>query len=120
MVMLDRVLDIAPRVHPLLRSHVLALMRSGHSSVDLQQGVILELPQHRSRNGILILCMQVMSAWPQALSPVGRCKTFDATSDGYGRGEGFAIALFRCAIRVCIVLVVGPHHAYRACSASIC
>ena len=29
----------------------------------------------------------------QALSPVGRCKTFEASGDGYGRGEGFTVAL---------------------------
>lgn len=29
----------------------------------------------------------------QALSPVGRCKTFDASGDGYGRGEAFTVAL---------------------------
>ena len=33
----------------------------------------------------------------QALSPVGRCKTFDASGDGYGRGEGFAVAVVRSA-----------------------
>ena len=31
----------------------------------------------------------------QALSPVGRCKSFDATGDGYGRGEGFAAAVLQ-------------------------
>lgn len=37
----------------------------------------------------------------QALSPVGRCKTFDASGDGYGRGEAFAVALLgyaRCDV----------------------
>ncbi len=33
----------------------------------------------------------------QALSPVGRCKTFDASGDGYGRGEGCAVAVLQQA-----------------------
>ena len=31
----------------------------------------------------------------QALSTVGRCQTFEATADGYGRGEAFTAAIFR-------------------------
>ena len=37
-----------------------------------------------------------MEGWRlQALSPVGRCRTFDAAGDGYGRGEGCAVAVLQ-------------------------
>ena len=44
----------------------------------------------------------------QALSPVGRCKTFDSSADGYGRGEGFAV----------IVLAQRPAEVYGVAGAS--
>ena len=45
--------------------------------------------------------VNIMLAWRtsaricllQALSTVGRCKSFDASGDGYGRGEGFTLSL---------------------------
>jgi Beta-ketoacyl synthase, N-terminal domain len=33
--------------------------------------------------------------WLQALSLVGRCQSFEAAADGYGRGEGIAVLLLR-------------------------
>ncbi len=47
-------------------------------------------PAHALRSARL-LTRRVFA--PQALSPVGRCRSFDAAGDGYGRGEGFAVAL---------------------------
>lgn len=44
----------------------------------------------------LLTCLPTVAAHPpataslQALSPVGRCQSFDSAADGYGRGEGFA------------------------------
>ena len=38
-------------------------------------------------------CLQNLNReFMQALSMDGRCKTFEATADGYGRGEAFAVA----------------------------
>lgn len=41
----------------------------------------------------------------QALSPVGRCRTCDASGDGYGRGEAFTVVLLGYLPR----LLASPH-----------
>ncbi|KAK9841812.1 hypothetical protein WJX81_004632 [Elliptochloris bilobata] len=54
----------------------------------------------------------------QALSPVGRCHSFDASGDGYGRGEGFAIALLRpsALVRAVLAAAGAAHEAVGAVS----
>ena len=39
--------------------------------------------------------MQVVSSMAGLLAPDGRCKSFDASGDGYGRGEGFAAVILK-------------------------
>jgi len=53
-------------------------LRAGESDLALAGGVSLILaPEH-----LIGICQM------QALSPDGRCKTFDANADGFGQGEG--------------------------------
>ncbi len=53
-------------------------LRAGESDLALAGGVSLILaPEH-----LIGICQM------QALSPDGRCKTFDASADGFGQGEG--------------------------------
>ena len=46
-------------------------------------------------NLILAPEMQIMTAKMGALSASSACHTFDASADGYGRGEGFAALYIR-------------------------
>ena len=52
----------------------------------------------------------------QALSPVGRCQTFDATGDGYGRGEAFTVAYLRSAAPSLLCISTGREFATCASS----
>ncbi len=63
-------------------------LRLGESDLALAGGVSLILaPEH-----LIGICQM------QALSPDGRCKTFDASADGFGQGEGCGmVALKRLA-----------------------
>ena len=46
-------------------------------------------------NIILDHSMQIVSSMAGLLAPDGRCKSFDASGDGYGRGEGFAAVIVK-------------------------
>ncbi|MEM7125060.1 MAG: SDR family NAD(P)-dependent oxidoreductase [Chloroflexota bacterium] len=60
-------------------------LRAGECRLALAGGINLTL----SPFGYIALSQM------QTLSPDGRCKTFDATADGYGRGEGSSMVLLK-------------------------
>ncbi|MEM6252538.1 MAG: SDR family NAD(P)-dependent oxidoreductase [Cyanobacteria bacterium P01_D01_bin.156] len=60
-------------------------LRSGECNLALAGGVNLIL----SPEATIGFCKL------QALSPDGRCKTFDAAADGYGRGEGCGVVILK-------------------------
>ena len=60
-------------------------LRSGESAMTLAGGVHLNL----SPTNFLLLSQS------QALAPDGRCKTFAARADGYGRGEGCGMVVLK-------------------------
>ncbi|MCD0450494.1 acyltransferase domain-containing protein [Actinocorallia sp. API 0066] len=70
----------------LVAAHLAARsLRSGESDVAIVGGVNLMLSQ--TTTGSL--------AKMRALSPDGRCKTFDADADGYARGEGCGVVVLK-------------------------
>ncbi|MGH9279166.1 MAG: type I polyketide synthase, partial [Acidimicrobiales bacterium] len=60
-------------------------LRAGESSMVLAAGVNLMLSPTTS----------ISMAKMRALSPDGRCKSFDAAADGYGRGEGCGVLVLK-------------------------
>ena len=78
-------------------------LRRGESSLALVGGV----------NLILSWEIGVSLCQARALAPDGRCKTFDASADGYGRGEGCCVLVLKRwsdAVRDrdrCLALVLG-------------
>ena len=60
-------------------------LRAGECSLALAGGVSLMLAPEPS----------IFLSKAQALSPDGRCKTFDASADGYGRGEGCGMLVLK-------------------------
>ncbi|MFB9547707.1 beta-ketoacyl synthase N-terminal-like domain-containing protein, partial [Micromonospora sagamiensis] len=60
-------------------------LRSGETDLALAGGV----------NLMIIPESHIFLSRARALSPDGRCKTFDASADGYGRGEGCGVVVLK-------------------------
>ncbi|MDZ7269344.1 MAG: SDR family NAD(P)-dependent oxidoreductase [candidate division KSB1 bacterium] len=71
-------------------------LRSGKSQMAIAAGV----------NLILIPEPNIYFTRMRAISPDGRCKTFDAAADGYGRGEGCGVIVLK---RLSQALADGDH-----------
>jgi acyl transferase domain-containing protein/acyl carrier protein len=71
-------------------------LRLGECGLALAGGVNLMLSEQTN----LVLCKM------RALSPDGRCKTFDAAADGYGRGEGCGMIVLK---RLCDAVADGDN-----------
>ncbi len=78
----------APRPEPHPRHRVLLVARGGRPGVQSLRSGACDLALAGGSNAILgpenFICFSGM----QVLSPDGRCKAFDASADGFGRGEG--------------------------------
>ena len=46
-------------------------------------------------NIVISHALQIVASMAGLLAPDGRCKSFDASGDGYGRGEGFAAVILK-------------------------
>lgn len=69
-------------------------------TITLTPGLVSTLRDIPFRLSLGHVCMRIVSMMTllhliQALSPTGRCKSFEATAAGYGRGEGFNALLLR-------------------------
>lgn len=71
-------------------------LRLGECSLALAGGVNLMLSQQLS----------IVLSKMRALSADGRCKTFDASADGYGRGEGCGVIVLK---RLCDAIADGDN-----------
>ncbi len=60
-------------------------MRAGECDMSLAAGV----------NVLLSPATTIAACRARMLSPDGRCKTFDASADGYARGEGVGVLVLK-------------------------
>jgi len=83
--------------------HHMHIKRRAFSAARLpRQGLLADDTRAAVAGGVNAMLLPITTctiSGLQALSPEARCKTFDASADGYGRGEGFAGAALAPAQR---------------------